>query len=93
MVPGDVKRQDDIAIDSILSRSQKRQVNFAILSAAHYSNNDCDAHHDDAYDNDITENDGGGNDDEGEDDEGAFRAVHYQGLLPELLRETLNPMR
>ncbi|KAG9069829.1 hypothetical protein KI688_009154 [Linnemannia hyalina] len=90
VVPGNVKRQGDIAINNILSRLQKRQGAFAILSTTLYSNNGYDEHYDDDG-NDSTENDGGDNNEEGEDEEGAFRAVHHQGLSPELLRETLGP--
>lgn len=91
VVPENVKRQGDIAINDILSRLQKRQDSFAVLSTTYYSNNGYGAHHDDDDDNDGTENDGRYNDEDDEDEEGAFRAVHHQGLSPELKRETLGP--
>ncbi|KAF9297870.1 hypothetical protein BGZ88_008725 [Linnemannia elongata] len=90
VVPGNVKRQGDVAINDILSRLQKRQDSFA-MSTTNYSNNGHDAHIDDNDDNDGKENYGSENDEDDEDEERAFRVVHHQGLSPELRRETLGP--
>lgn len=65
-----------------------------MLSTTHYSNNGYGAHRDDDDDNNDnngTENDGGDNDEDDEDEERPFRAVHHQGLSPELRREALGP--
>ncbi|KAF8948329.1 hypothetical protein BGZ47_005454 [Haplosporangium gracile] len=84
VVPESVKRQGDIAIHDILARLQKRQDSFGMLSTTHYNNDDYGAYHDD---NNNDDNDNGFEDNENDDE--AFRAVHHQGLAPELRRETL----